>query len=63
MQTVTDLDQDLIRKAREVTGIEDATELVNAGLRRLIRGRKQERILEIKGQIDWQGDLDEWRRD
>lgn len=63
MRTVTDLNKELVRRASEETGIEDLTELLNAGLRRLIRGKKQERILELKGKIDWQGDLDEWRRD
>ncbi|MBD3291426.1 MAG: type II toxin-antitoxin system VapB family antitoxin [Armatimonadia bacterium] len=63
MQTVTDIDQELVRRAGEETGIEDLQELLNAGLERLIRGSRQKRILELRGKIDWQGDLDEWRRD
>ncbi len=63
MPIATEIDQGLLARAREATGIEDTRELLNAGLRRLIRTKKQERILELRGQVDWQGDLDEWRRD
>jgi Arc/MetJ family transcription regulator len=35
--------------------------VVDEALRTLIRLKKQERILSLKGKIHWQGDLDELR--
>ncbi|MFW6156458.1 MAG: type II toxin-antitoxin system VapB family antitoxin [Armatimonadota bacterium] len=63
MQTVSDIDQDLLDEARRATGIEDIEELLNAGLRLLVKTKQQEAALDLRGTIDWQGDLKAWRRD
>ncbi|MEA3400212.1 MAG: type II toxin-antitoxin system VapB family antitoxin [Armatimonadota bacterium] len=62
MPIATDLDEALIERAREATGIEDTRELLDEGLRLLIRARKQARALQLRGAISWEGDLDEMRR-
>ncbi len=63
MQTATEVDASLVERAREATGIEDMRDLVNEGLRLLVKTRRQVRALALRGQIDWQGDLAAWRRD
>jgi Arc/MetJ family transcription regulator len=51
------LDDALVREAAELTGITTKRALLEEGLRMLVRIRKQERIRELFGTVDWQGDL------
>ena len=55
------LDEDLISKCLEITGIKTRRALIDHALRELLRHKRQKRILELKGKIDWEGDLDSWR--
>jgi Arc/MetJ family transcription regulator len=52
----------LVREAMELTGIRTKRALLDEALRMLVRVRKQERILELFGTVDWEGDLDAMRR-
>jgi Arc/MetJ family transcription regulator len=47
MQTQIDIDDELFREARELAGLANENALVDAGLRALIRWRRQEILLEI----------------
>ncbi len=55
------LDKQLLAEALEVTNIKTRRELVDYALRELLRHKQQKKILELKGKIDWQGDLSEMR--
>jgi len=55
------LDDELVREAMTLTGITTKRMLLDEALRMLIRIRKQERILELFGTVDWDGDLDAMR--
>ena len=55
------LDQDLVERALATTGLRTRRELIDHALRELLRHRDQRRVLELKGRVDWQGDLDEMR--
>ena len=55
------LDQDLVEVGLAATGLGTRRELVDHALRELLRHHEQRRILELKGEVDWQGDLDEMR--
>ena len=55
------LDEDLISKCLEITGIKTRRALIDHALRELLRHKRQKRILELKGKIDWEGDLESWR--
>ncbi len=57
MPIATDIDPALLERAREATGIEDTRELLNEGPRLLVTLRRQESILELRGAIGWEGDL------
>ena len=56
------LDDELIKKCLEVTGIKTRRCLLDFALRELLRHENQKKILELKGKVHWKGDLDEWRK-
>ena len=56
------LDDDLVDKAKSMTGIKTIRELVHHALRELVRHKRQRDLLKLQGTIDWEEDLDELRR-
>lgn len=57
------VDEQLLQEARQLTGIATMRELLDAGLRELIGRERRKQILSLRGQLNWQGDLDAWRAD
>jgi len=51
------LDDELVAKCQEATGIMTRRALINYALRELLRHESQLKILELKGKIHWEGDL------
>ncbi len=62
MRTNIIIDEELMRRARRLTGLPTKKAVVEAALRALIRVKEQERILSLRGKVRWEGDLDEMRR-
>ncbi|RLB95473.1 MAG: type II toxin-antitoxin system VapB family antitoxin [Thermoplasmata archaeon] len=56
------LDDDLVAKCQEATGIKTRRALIDHALRELLRHDSQSKILALKGKIHWEGDLDAFRR-
>ena len=56
------LDEVLVEECRKITGIPTQRSLIDHALRELLRHGRQKKVLELKGQISWQGDLRAWRR-
>ena len=56
------IDDKLMEKALEVTGLKTRRERVDHAIRELIRRDHQKRILELKGQIKWEGNLAKLRK-
>jgi len=56
------LDAELVERGLEVTGLKTRRELVDFALRELLRRENQKRLLELKGAIPWEGDLEEMRK-
>ena len=54
MLTNIDLDEDLVAKARELTGIRTKKALVEAGLRALIKLHDQSDVRKLWGRLHWQ---------
>ena len=52
------LDNDLVAECQKVTGIRTRRGLVDYALRELLRRESQARILELKGKVEWEGNLD-----
>ena len=61
MRTNIVLDEELIEQARKLTDLPTKKAIVDEALRTLIRVKKQEQILALKGKIRWHGDLDQMR--
>ena len=61
-RTVVDLRDDLIQKARRITGLTKKVEIVNLALEQLIHQKEIEQLLTLKGCIQWTGDLKKMRK-
>jgi len=57
------LDEELVAEAMRRTGIKTKRGVVEEALRTLIQLKRQEEIRQLRGQLHWEGDLDEMRRD
>jgi len=57
------IDDELMERALEMSGLKTKREAVEEGLKLLIKRSAQRKILELRGKIHWEGDLDEMRRD
>jgi len=62
-RTVIDIQDDLLRKAQKMTGINKKVEIVNYALKQLLEQKERERVLELRGKVKWEGDLEEMRKD
>ncbi len=63
MRTNIVIDDDLMAQALKLGGYRTKRRAVEEGLRLLVRLRRQERARRLRGKLDWQGSLDELRRD
>jgi len=64
MRTNIDIDQDLIKAAQEATGIRTKKAVVEEGLRRLVKYKRQlDALRDLKGCADWEGDIRSLRAD
>ena len=62
MRTNIELDDALIERARKLTGIRTKREVVHEALRTLIQLREQGQIRDLRGKLNWEGDLDSLRK-
>ena len=63
MQANMVIDDKLMDEALKVSGYKTKKETVEEGLRLLIAQRNQARIRELRGKLNWEGDLEEMRTD
>jgi len=56
------LDDELVEKCLRATGIKTRRGLIDYALHELLRRQNQKKLLELKGRVDWQGDLAAWRK-
>ena len=63
MRTNIVIDEKLMQDVLRATGLKTKREAVDLALRALLRLRQQARIRELRGRLDWQGDLDAMRTD
>ena len=62
MRTNIEIDDELIQQAIRVSGLKTKRAVVEAGLRMLLRLKRQEDILNLVGKVHWEGNLDESRQ-
>lgn len=56
------LDDALVEDCQKLTGISTRRALIDYALQELLRHGRQRRLLELKGSIQWEGDLSTWRK-
>ena len=61
MRTNIEIDDKLMNEVLEATGLKTKKDVVEMGLKTLIRLKKQEKIKNFRGQLKWTGDLDDMR--
>ena len=55
------LNDKLVEECIKATGIKTQRALIDHALRELLRHESQTKILELKGKVHWEGNLNEWR--
>ena len=63
MRTNIVIDDKLMSDTLRATGLRTKREVVELGLKTLLRLRQQDEIKKLRGKITWEGDLDAMRRD
>lgn len=63
MRTNIVIDDQLIADALQATGLKTKREVVEMGLKTLIKLKQQETIKAFKGKLKWEGNLEEMRLD
>lgn len=58
MRTSIDIDDDLLDEARQAAGTSNKKDTVDFALRELVRRRARRRTLDLRGTVEWSGDLD-----
>ncbi len=63
MRTNIVIDDKLMNDTLRATGIKTKREVVELGLRTLLRLRNQEKVRQFRGKLLWEGDLNAMRTD
>jgi Arc/MetJ family transcription regulator len=63
MRTNIVIDDKLMSDTLRATGLRTKREVVELGLKTLLRLKQQAEIKKLRGKITWEGDLDAMRRD
>ena len=61
VRTNIDIDDELLARAQAVAGTKGKKATVEYALRELVRRRERQKVLELRGGVAWEGDLDESR--
>ena len=63
MRTNVVIDDKLMSRAMRTSGCRTKRSAIESGLRLLVQINSQKKLRDLKGQITWDGDLEEMRRD
>lgn len=61
LRTNIELDEGLVNEAMRLTNKKTKKEVVNYALQELVRKENRRKILELEGNVKWEGDLNESR--
>ena len=62
MRTTLNLDDQALEEAMAYAESSTKTEVVNEALRRFARSKRRKKLLDLRGQVDWEGDIDKLRK-
>lgn len=63
MRTNIVIDDKLMKLALDSTGLKTKREVVEEGLKALIKIRSQSKLKSLKGELSWEGDINKMRTD
>jgi Arc/MetJ family transcription regulator len=63
MRTNIEISDKKIAQVMKILGTTTKKDTVDSAFDEIIRMNKQRGMLELRGKIQWEGDLDAWRRD
>jgi Arc/MetJ family transcription regulator len=55
------LDEQLVTRGKRLTGLKTSRALVDHALREMVRRGDQRKLLDLRGTVDWRGDLSAMR--
>ena len=61
MRTNIEIDDELMTRAMELSGLRTKRAVVEAALRDMVEWRSRQKLRESFGKFPWQGDLDQMR--
>lgn len=61
MRTNIEIDDELLAEAMRAAGTSTKRSTVEAGLRELVRRHRVRKVRELRGTVEWVGDLNEMR--
>lgn len=62
MRTTLNLDDRALEEAMAYADGHSKTEVVNEALRRYASAKRQRKLLDLRGKVDWEGDVDRLRK-
>jgi Arc/MetJ family transcription regulator len=62
MRTNIDIDDAVLQEAQALTGTRTKRETVDLALRELVSRHRRIGVLDLRGRVHWEGDLDDSRR-
>lgn len=63
MRTNIEIDDQLMSEVLRATGLKTKKDAVELGLKTVLKLRKQQDIRSYRGRLQWEGDLEDMRRD
>ena len=61
MRTNIVIDDELMTNALKATGLRTKKEVVEQGLKLILRQNQQQSVRKLRGKLNWEGNLDEMR--
>jgi Arc/MetJ family transcription regulator len=61
VRTNIDIDDELLARAQAVAGTRGKKATVEFALRELVRRKERHKVLQLRGTVRWEGDLDQSR--
>jgi Arc/MetJ family transcription regulator len=62
MRTTLNLNDEALEAARQYAPGLTKTELINEALRRFTRVKRRRELLQLRGKVKWEGNIDELRK-
>ena len=62
MRTNVDIDDELIEEVKKEFNLKTKREAIHLALQQILKMKNRRKLLELRGQVKWEGDLNEMRK-